>query len=179
MVAEALQRTGQRGILLTGYGAVDKRDLPDTIFCADSIPHRILFPYMRAVVHHGGLNTTAEGLRAGKPTIITPVYGEQFLWHKRVMDLELGPETPPFRALNADKLSEAIDAVVTDERYARNARSLGDAISGENGVKQAVKFFESYMRQEYQASSTRNSAGKNSRFQMLPINGNIPRAGSR
>ena len=44
-------------------------------------PHSWLFPRVAAVVHHGGAGTTAAGLRAGKPTMICPFFGDQHFWY--------------------------------------------------------------------------------------------------
>lgn len=44
-----------------------------------------------AVVHHGGAGTTAAGLRAGRPTLICPVLGDQGFWAERVSHLGAGP----------------------------------------------------------------------------------------
>ncbi|MGB3510903.1 MAG: glycosyltransferase [Microcoleaceae cyanobacterium] len=70
LVLDALAQSGQRGILIKGWGALTNADLPDNVFKIDSVPHDWLFPQMAAVVHHGGAGTTAAGLRAGVPSII-------------------------------------------------------------------------------------------------------------
>ena len=54
LVLDALAQSGERGILLQGWGALTNADLPDTVYKIDSIPHDWLFPKMSAVVHHGG-----------------------------------------------------------------------------------------------------------------------------
>ena len=53
------------------------------------IPHSWLFPRMAAVVHHGGVGTTAAGLAAGVPSIITPFFADQPFWGSVYMDWEL------------------------------------------------------------------------------------------
>src|SRR5258708_2402548 len=60
-VVSALQRCGQRGILLTGWGAIAHVPLPETIFAIDAVPHDWLFPRVAAVVHHRGSGTPATG----------------------------------------------------------------------------------------------------------------------
>ncbi|MDH3570301.1 MAG: glycosyltransferase, partial [Gemmatimonadota bacterium] len=77
---EAIHRTGQRGVLSTGWMGADHTDLPDDVFGIESIPHDWLFPRMAAVVHHGGAGTTAAGLRAGVPSILTPFFADQPFW---------------------------------------------------------------------------------------------------
>jgi UDP:flavonoid glycosyltransferase YjiC (YdhE family) len=44
----------------------------DSVYMVGSIPHAWLLPRVAAVVHHGGAGTTAAGLSAGVPSIVTP-----------------------------------------------------------------------------------------------------------
>ena len=56
---------GSRGVLIAGWGGMEKAKLPDSVFLVDSVPHDWLFPRMAAVIHHCGAGTTGAGLRAG------------------------------------------------------------------------------------------------------------------
>ena len=40
--------------------------------------------------HHGGAGTTAAGLRAGKPSIICPFFGDQPFWGQMVANRKVG-----------------------------------------------------------------------------------------
>jgi hypothetical protein len=64
VVLEALQKSGQRGILLSGWGGLKTHQLPDTVFLLESVPYDWLFPQMAAIVHHGGIGTTSAALFA-------------------------------------------------------------------------------------------------------------------
>lgn len=83
-VVNALLKTGRRGIIATGWGGLSAETLPDTIFKLQAAPHDWLFDHVSAVVHHGGAGTTAAGLRAGRPTVICPFFGDQPFWGRRV-----------------------------------------------------------------------------------------------
>ncbi|MEK7327332.1 MAG: glycosyltransferase, partial [Chloroflexota bacterium] len=67
LALRALELSGQRGVLLTGWGGLTRQATPPNVFFVDNVPHDWLFPRMAAVVHHGGAGTTAAGLRAGVP----------------------------------------------------------------------------------------------------------------
>ena len=43
-----------------------------------------LLPQVCAVIHHGGAGTTAAGLLAGKPTLVCPFFGDQYMWGEMV-----------------------------------------------------------------------------------------------
>ena len=91
LIIQALKLTNQRAILLSGWGGLQKANIPDSIFMIDSIPHSWLFPRVSAVVHHGGASTTAAGLKAGVPSVIIPFFGDQPFWGRRVAALGVGP----------------------------------------------------------------------------------------
>jgi UDP:flavonoid glycosyltransferase YjiC (YdhE family) len=73
LAIQALAQSGQRGLLLTGWGGLRPEAAPDNVLVVPSAPHSWLFPRMAAVIHHGGAGTTAEGLRAGVPTVTVPL----------------------------------------------------------------------------------------------------------
>jgi UDP:flavonoid glycosyltransferase YjiC (YdhE family) len=97
---------------------------------------------MAAVVHHGGAGTTAAGLRAGVPSIVTPFFGDQPFWARRVHELGVGPRPIPRQSLTAARLAEAIRLAVTDETMRGRATDLGALIRAEDGVGRAVELLE-------------------------------------
>jgi sterol 3beta-glucosyltransferase len=141
-VVEALEKAGVRGIIATGWGGLEADDLPDSILKIDQAPHEWLFPKVSAVVHHGGAGTTAAGLRAGRPTIICPFFGDQPFWGQRMVKLGVGSKPIPQRRLTADKLAAAIREVISNPDIRKAAATLGDTIRSENGVVKAVEIVE-------------------------------------
>ncbi len=139
----ALQKSGQRGIIATGWGGLSVDDLPPTIFKIEAVPHDWLFERVAAVVHHGGAGTTAAGLRAGKPTIICPFFGDQPFWGRRLAALSVGAEPIPQKKLNADNLAAAITQVTSDAQMQQRAAALGEQIRAEDGVARAMEFIDS------------------------------------
>lgn len=142
IVVDALQQAGLRGILATGWGGMAAADLPDTVFHLDQVPHDWLFPRVAAVVHHGGAGTTAAGLRAGRPTVICPFFGDQPFWGWRVRDLGVGSAPIPQKKLTAEKLAAALREVTTTPSIRTKAEALGERIREEEGVARAVAFVE-------------------------------------
>jgi sterol 3beta-glucosyltransferase len=138
LVLQAISLTGQRAILQSGWSGLSQRDLPNTVFMVDSIPHSWLFPRVAAVVHHGGAGTTAAGLRAGIPTIVIPFFGDQPFWGQRVAKLGVGTDPIPRKKLTAERLAEAIHRVMNDRAMQQRAANLGAKIQAEDGVANAV-----------------------------------------
>jgi sterol 3beta-glucosyltransferase len=140
VVAEALARAGQRGVLATGWGGLSAGNSPDRdhVFVLREAPHSWLFPRVAAVVHHGGAGTTHEGLRWGRPTLACPVFGDQPFWGRRVAALGAGPRSIPQRSITTEVLADAIRGLATDPRMRERARTLGESIRSERGVTVAV-----------------------------------------
>lgn len=145
MVVEALALAGQRGLLASGWGGLSATVNAEHVFALESAPHDRLFPHVSAVVHHGGAGTTAAGLRAGKPTVICPFFGDQPFWGRQVAALGAGPEPIARRRLTSFKLANAIRVAVQDDRLRSRAASLGATIRAEDGVKTAVDLIKSYL----------------------------------
>jgi sterol 3beta-glucosyltransferase len=142
MILRALALTGRRGVLSAGWGRIGEGALPRSVFTIGSTPHGWLFPRMAALVHHGGAGTTAAGLRAGIPAVVTPFFGDQPFWGERIHALGIGPKPIPRPRLTAENLARAIDAAVSDAEMVARAARLGEQIRTEDGIARAVEILE-------------------------------------
>ncbi len=145
LVLDALAQCGQRGVLATGWGGLRAGSAPAGVFVLDAAPHAWLFPRMAAVVHHGGAGTTAEGLRAGVPSLIVPFIVDQPFWGARVRALGVGPDPIPLKKLTAARLAEAIHRAVTDRDIRQRAQRLAAALRAEDGLGCALKVTREYL----------------------------------
>ncbi|MEI7772041.1 MAG: nucleotide disphospho-sugar-binding domain-containing protein [Chloroflexales bacterium] len=91
-----------------------------------------------AVVHHGGAGTTAAGLRAGVPSVITPFAADQLFWARRVAQLRAGVATPRLSALSASALAAAIDRAISDPNIRSGAAALGARLRANDGARRAA-----------------------------------------
>jgi sterol 3beta-glucosyltransferase len=145
VVLEALRATDQRGILLGGWGGLGNGDLPESVLHIESVPHDWLFPRVLAVVHHGGAGTTATGLRHGRPTVIVPFFADQPFWGEQVYRLGAGPHPIPFKRLNGENLTQAVERSVNDPNIKQKAGQLGEKIRREDGVGKAVSLIQAFV----------------------------------
>merc|ERR1712032_1370389 len=97
-----------------------------------------LFPRCACTVHHGGSGTTAAALRAGKPTVITPVFLDQFDHAEMVSRLGVGVGTRQLQKVSVSVLAAAITRVCTNAAMETRAAALGQQLMGEDGVAAAV-----------------------------------------
>jgi sterol 3beta-glucosyltransferase len=145
LAIEALERSGQRGVVASGWGGLTPATVPESVYLVSEVPHQWLFERMSAVVHHGGAGTTGAGLRAGIPSIIIPFMGDQPFWGKRIADLGVGPTPIPRKKLTSHALAEAITQAVSLPAMRQRAYALGQQIRAENGVAKAVALIEQQM----------------------------------
>ena len=69
--------TWARGMLVSPFRDQLPARLPPAVMCVDSIPFGRLFPRAAAVVHHGGIGTSAQALKAGVPQLVMPMAFDQ------------------------------------------------------------------------------------------------------
>lgn len=141
LITEALLKTGKRGILC---GLGELKNLPETIFSVDSLPHSWLFQKVSLVCHHGGAGTTAAGFRAGLPSIIIPFSNDQFAWAHRAYDIGVGAAPIYRKALTTEKLVAAIDFALQDD-IVMNSIALGAHIAEENGARDCAKIINNLL----------------------------------
>jgi UDP:flavonoid glycosyltransferase YjiC (YdhE family) len=88
--AAACGAAGVRGLLLTKYPELIPPSLPPTVRHCAFAPFRQLLPLCGAIVHHGGVGTTAAALEAGCPQLVLPLAWDQPDNAARVKRLRVG-----------------------------------------------------------------------------------------
>jgi len=142
LVRKALEQTGNRGVILSGWSGVRSSALNDLLYL-ESAPHDWLLPRCKMLIHHGGAGTTAAGLRAGIPNIIVPFMADQPFWGRRVHAVGAGPKPIRVKNLTLKKLTRAI-AEAESESLRKRAQAIGQQIQSEDGMSETVKWIEKY-----------------------------------
>ncbi len=137
LVLRALARAGRRGVVVAGGSGLATGRLTDDVLGVDSVPHAWLFPRVSAAVHQGGAGVTGAALRAGLPSVVVPIFGDQPFWGQRVFELGAGPRPIPARKLTDEALAAAIRLTAGEQMRGR-AAALGARIRAEDGVARAV-----------------------------------------
>jgi rhamnosyltransferase subunit B len=86
---EAVRRLGHRAVLLVGTDPQNHppEPLPAGVLAVPYAPHGDLFPRALAIIHQGGIGTTGQTLRAGRPMLVVPYAFDQPDNAVRVMNL--------------------------------------------------------------------------------------------
>jgi rhamnosyltransferase subunit B len=109
----AVTRLGRRAIFLTPHRAQVPERLPPDVLWHPYLPLRRLLPRVAALVHHGGIGTTAEALRAGVPQLVLPLAFDQFDNGVRLEGLGVGRMLQGWRT-RPRGLARAIEALLRD-----------------------------------------------------------------
>jgi UDP:flavonoid glycosyltransferase YjiC (YdhE family) len=99
-----------RAVILAGPAAAEmaKRHVSANTIIVASAPYHELFPRGRVIVHSGGIGTTAQALRSGRPQVIVPFAFDQFDNAERVARLACGVELSKSKARNPAPIRRAI-----------------------------------------------------------------------
>ena len=141
LAARAARLAGVRAVVASGWAGLAPPPTSE-IYVVDEVPHDWLFPQVSAVVHHGGVGTFAEGLRAGKPTVIAAFFGDQPFWGQLNEKLGTGPRALRRRDVNAESLANAIRRAVEDPWHRARAREVGAGLRAEDGAAKAAQTIE-------------------------------------
>jgi UDP:flavonoid glycosyltransferase YjiC (YdhE family) len=139
---------GQRAVLLKGEQELDLPPLPDSIMAVDYAPYGEILPRARAVVHQGGIGTTAQALRAGVPMLVVPFSHDQPDNAARITRLGVG-RTIEIKHYNSDTAARELRSLMEDPSYAKRATEVARTVRSENAATTAVDLIETkYFQKE-------------------------------
>jgi rhamnosyltransferase subunit B len=107
-----------RAVFLTRYTEQLPHPLPSFVRHHESASFQALFPHCRAVVHHGGVGTTANALAAGLPQLILPFAYDQSDNAARVKSMGAGDWIKQRRA-TPRTIARALESLSAPEIRAR------------------------------------------------------------
>ena len=142
----AAEAIGRRAVLLIGNDPrnVPRIPLPSTIVTHDYAPYSELFPRAAALVHQGGVGTTGQALRAGKPMLVVPWSHDQPDNAERVRRLGVGLPMDRER-YRSRAVAKALRRLLDDPAYAARADEVGRRIRSEPGTVGAVDALARYL----------------------------------
>jgi UDP:flavonoid glycosyltransferase YjiC (YdhE family) len=144
--AEACRRLGRRGVLLTRHPEQIPPHLPEGVRHVAFAPFGQLLPRCAALVHHGGIGSTAQALRAGIPQLIMAMSHDQPDNGERIRRLHCGDWTTP-RAFTARRVARQLRHLLGDPRVAEGCRSAARQFDHADGLGVACDLLERLAQQ--------------------------------
>ena len=142
----AAQALGKRALLLIGHTRnLPAQPLPDGIAAFEYGTFGEILPRAWAIVHQGGVGTTGQGLRSGRPVLVVPHAHDQFDNAARVARLGCGRMIARPR-YNADNATKELRAVLGNSKYADKAQEVSREVQRENGAGAAADAIEQLLR---------------------------------
>lgn len=134
------------GIFLSPFLKTAPGALGDRVACFDHVELDRLLPHVAAIVHHGGMGTTARALEAGIPQVITPTGFDQPDNGHRTEVLGVGRVVPRAQMSGATFAAALREQLNDPEQPARLAR-YRSAIEGSRAVERAADLLEDIARE--------------------------------
>lgn len=147
--ARAAERLGMRAVLLIGSDARNRprHPLSDSICVAEYAPYSALFSRASAVIHQGGVGTTAQCLKAGKPMLIMPYSHDQPDNARRMHRLKVA-RIIQRRYFTPLRVAKKLRLLLEKPIYAHRAEQVAQRLRGENGVATACNALEELARRK-------------------------------
>jgi UDP:flavonoid glycosyltransferase YjiC (YdhE family) len=144
--AVAAELIGRRAVLLVGKNARNRPDsLPDSIVAFDYAPYSELFQRATAIVHQGGVGTTAHAMRSGRPMLIMPFGHDQPDNADRMTRLGIARTISRHRYTPARAAAE-LRQLLDEPAYSQRAEAVGEQVRQEDGVMAACDALEAMLQ---------------------------------
>jgi rhamnosyltransferase subunit B len=133
--AAASRMLGRRALMLTGQPGAPRLD-GDCLFM-NYAPHSAVFRHAAAVIHHGGIGTTGQALRAGRVQIVVPHFADQFDNAARLHSAGIGMTVKRER-FERVLVASVISRVLSTPDMTSAAQRAARTIAGEDGAGDAA-----------------------------------------
>lgn len=139
ILADAAQKVSVRTIIQAPgwreYGFASST----SVHYVDSAPHAEIFPFCKAIIHHGGAGTSQASLLAGKPSIVVTHTSEQEFWGRELARIGVAPKPLSRKTLRAEQLVNNIKLIEKSNTFSEEASRVGAKMAKEDGVTTAVR----------------------------------------
>lgn len=136
------------------------RPLASNIRVEQFVPIADLLPRMDAVVTTGGPSTVMASLNLGIPLVIVPSDWDHPETAWRVQDAGVGILLKP-ESCTPENLRAAVERVLSEPSYRRNAQQLADDLKRRGGPDRAATLVEEMMAQPFASPLAKRQVGTN------------------
>lgn len=144
VATRAAARTGHPVVVTCPHRDMLPEDLPDQVRWHPALPFATLVPRVAAVVHHGGILTSARAVASGTPQVVLAHGADRPDNARRLRALGLAEWLPAAR-WQVDTVSALIARVLADPAYRHRAESLATTMDTERAATGACEHLEALL----------------------------------
>lgn len=143
-VGKACQAMDRPGIFLTRYPEQLPQPLPSHVIHSSYAPLSQLLPHCATLIHHGGIGTCSQALRAGIPQLIRPYAFDQFDNGARIEQLGVG-RTIPKQSFRSSNIAQQIEDLLASTEVATNCHTARNSFKESNSLAETCALIEKMM----------------------------------
>jgi UDP:flavonoid glycosyltransferase YjiC (YdhE family) len=129
----AVRQAGARALVIGAAPGTLTEPLPPDVLTLPFAPFSQIYPRCAAAIHHGGIGTAAQALRAGLPSLVAPWGFDQFFIADRIAQLGAGLRLDRKRD-TTERIAGKLTSLLRQPAYRIRARELASQIEREDGV---------------------------------------------
>ena len=139
---------GEKGLeILNKKVSEGKLIMPNNILLRPQVPQLEILKRAHLFISHCGMNSTSETIMYAVPVVSIPLEADQHLNGKRICDdLKLGVRLDALK-LTVDIIADAIDEVLSDEKYTKNVQEMSAISAKYNGAVEGAKIITDFLNQ--------------------------------
>jgi len=145
---KACEQLGRRAVLFTGSPELRAQlpaSLPAFAHAVEYAPHAAVFPHAAAIIHHGGIGTSTEALRAGRPMLVVPHGFDQFDNAERLKHLGVAHAIAS-HDYRCETVLPLLKDLLDEPGYAQRAWRCAETVRAEHGERVAADLIEANLR---------------------------------
>ena len=137
----ACQQMGLRAILLSRYKHQIPQQLPEGVRHFEYVPLKRILKRASVLVHHGGIGTCAQALKAGVPQLIHPMAYDQFDNAWRLQQLGVGESIVPSH-LQVENLADTLGGLIQSSDLRARCQDVAARFEGKNALVETSALIE-------------------------------------
>ncbi len=138
---KAVKQLGARAMMVTNFPEQLPAELPSNVKQFGYLPFSEVLPRAAMLVHHGGIGTMAQTIKAGIPHLVVPNGHDQFDNGWRIEQLQLGVSIPAAK-YTAGKVEPAIRAMLSDSSLRERCREYSSRIDSQASLTRVCDLLE-------------------------------------
>lgn len=140
---KASQKLGKRALLLTKFTSHLPNKLPPNVKYVEYLPFSLVLPKVAALVHHGGIGTSAQALLAGTPQLVMPLNHDQPDNANRLEKLGVAGVVYP-EDYNVETVSKKLDYLSNSTKVLERCQVLKKKIDPSKALNNICNILEKF-----------------------------------